>query len=256
MKDTIKKLSVAFMALFSVQSMAVEISLTPSKASVVTPEEGAILKSIIFERKRFTPNNDNDIRKIILDNKMLANAFIESKDFDKQAKLRLEVSVNEMLAKQYVKTIQAKISISDDIAKSYYYDHIDNFKYGPMAKLDIYTFPKLDDAFSTYERVRSKGPDEVRKMLEAKGVKSRPYNGALKFMYPEIRNALRNSKDQNYFTPPQYHDGGFILIYVKEMNASENIVPFEKVKKSILLDLRKKTYLKMREEAIKQHEKQ
>ena len=223
------------------------------KGSVgASAEEVGILRELIMQRNHFVPSSDKDVEKIIIDNKKLSNAFVDC--CWPERKVELEVELNELLAKKYIRYIQAQVKIPDDIAKSYYLDNIEKYKYGPTAKLDIYTFDKLEDAFETYQKLESLPLKKALALLREKKVESYPYSGPLKFMYPHIRAALKNKKDKDYFTPPQFDGGKFILIYVKELDEDDHYVEYEKVKQSIVRELHKKTYLRMRDEALKKYD--
>jgi len=234
------------------QSNAVEAQLKKSDTSV-SKDEIDVMKVHIYEKNRFTANSDKDIKNIIYRNKILSNAFLD-KYYDKDEKTKTSIMLNEYFAKKIVQKIQAEIGISNDVVRSYYLDHVEDYRYLTTAELDIYMFDSLDEAYKFYDFSTKNSVQDALSYLEENKIKSRPYNGALKFMYGSIRNALRNDKEENYFTPPQYRLNKYVTIFVKKMKNKPGYIELKDVEKNVKKKLWQLTYLKKREEIINEYE--
>lgn len=207
------------------------------------------MKEYLFETQRFTPNSDQDVVDILIENKLLTEAYMKLRN--KSAIHAMKDVVSEAyFAKAMIKLKQKLISIPAEVVKSYYLDHIDEYKMKPIIDLDIMMIKSLDTAFDVFNQSRLKTYNEVKKYAQGKGVNIKKYRQPVNRMPVFLRKTLRNYTDSQYFTPPQHTRKGFMILYVKSVEPQKGYWPFEKAKKEIEKKLYKQSYLNMRKKLV------
>ncbi|GEM_PF-6672195 len=199
--------------------------------------------------KHFRAQSRKDLEKNLRDDWILANSFLENA-YTPEEKAKVVNLVNRYLAKREVQRIQKKIGISDDVLKSYYLDHISDYRLKPIVSMKIFHFKTLEDADTFFRFAKTHSYEEAVKKAEAMQTKPIDYTHPLNMMQPIFRLSMRNKTDKEYFTPPQFVGKDFAVLYVADIKPREGYVPFEKARKGIGKELWKKTYLRMRRQIL------
>lgn len=199
--------------------------------------------------RHFRAQSREDLEKNLRDDWLLANHFIE-KAYTPMEKAEIVNLVNRVLAQKEIERIQKKIGIKDDVVKSYYLDHLSEYRLKPMVSIKIFHFASLRQADDFYRFALKHTYAQSTEKLKKDGIKAVDYTHPLNMMQPVYRLSLRNLEDQHYFTPPQFVGKGFAVVYVDTIKKRDRYAPFDKVKKSIAKMLWQKTYLEKRAEIL------
>ncbi len=231
---------------------AVEVEIT---SSVYKTDENNILafEQYLKEEKNFRAESRKDLEKNLREDWILAEVYVQN-NFNDYEKSKLTNMVNRYLAKEQIKKIQKKIDISEDVVKSYYLDHLDNYKLKPYVEMKIFNFDTLESAHAFYIFTQSHTYDESLQHAVKEDIAYVQYNNPFNRMMPEMRHSLRDMKQKNYFTPPQLYKKQYMVTYIENITEREGYVAFEKTRKYIKKLLWKKTYLKQRSDLLSQYE--
>jgi hypothetical protein len=237
---------------------AVDMKLLPSDSSKsISGLEVNAMKKHLMDTMHFKPNSDDDVKRIVRENKMLANAYLQEHGQNKFTMELLEIELNEKLSDRYVKELYGKTVLDDDVVRSYYLEHQDKFKKPPFLKSKILIFNDLDKAIEFYNQAKKDGSEKAIAFAENNdsAIKVVKYYVPTTLAKPQIRALLQPDK-KSYFTPPQYINGHFVMAYIEEVLEERGYREYEKVKPAIEKELKDKTFRRKREEIISQMEKQ
>ena len=242
-----------FLLFYSISSMAVEVVLQKSGEKPVSRIEVSAMKKHLHDVLHFKPKSDKDVERIVEENKMLADAFLEEHSKDTLDMALISIELNERLADQFVKELNKKIEIPDDVVKSYYLEHIEKYKKAPLVKTKIFLFKTLPEAMIVFKFSTKHDPEKTISFIDTniskEDVKKIKYNVPESLMRPEVKTVLVHGKE-HYFTPPQYYKGKYMLVFVDKIEKEQGYIPYDKVKKEILYTLKKQNFLKERQNII------
>jgi len=230
---------------------AVEVEV---KSSVYKTDENNILAfdRYLQDDKNFRAESRKDLEKNLHEDWILAEIYIKD-NFNDFEKAKVTNLVNRFLAKEQVKKIQKEIKISDDIIKSYYLDHLAEYKLKPYVEMKIFNFDTIESAYEFYIFSRSHTFDESMKYAINNNISPEKYNHPLNRMMPEMRYSLRDTKQKKYFTPPQVFKQHYMVSYIENVTERDGYVEFKNVKKYIEKILWKETYLQKRFDLVSQY---
>ncbi len=233
---------IGLLSVLLISSYAVNIQLLPDKNPQITQQDVEALKAYVKEKYHFIMN-ESGAKRIAKDNRILANEFLKKGLLSPFERNLIRVELEKRLADKMVKNIQKNIKISDDVIRSYYEDHIDEFKEPDKIKIVSHTFDSYEKAIDFYKG--NKGNPGKKKDLGIKEVDS------LKAPY---RGFIEKGKE-NYCIPPivlgkkKYN----VLCVEKYIDNSSKHIPYPKVKKRIKNILYKKTFSKERAKILEQY---
>ena len=242
-------LSAVILSLFAFSAQAVEVKVR-EKVPQADAEFVQAFKDYLEGKTGFTPNSDKDIKRVEYENELLANAYFQ-KHHDQYFDSWVNVLVNDEMAKRMVREVQRSVKIDDAVARSYYLSNLKKYRAAKQAKVEVFLFETIEDAFDAYAYSRQHDANASMAYANAHAFKKMNYNTSINSLYPTVRASITDQDKQNYFTPPYLSSKKFALTYVYRVWDPDAIVPYEKVKAGIVRMLHKQTYLRTRRELIK-----
>ena len=241
---------------FILSTYAVQIEVSSDTQIKVTPNELSIYKKYIKEKYHYIITDDKGARKLLEENKKLANAFIKSKYFNTSERLYLKIMIEDYLADRYVKKLQQSIKIPKKVVFSYYLDNKEKFKQKDKVYIIGYAFKNYKNAMEFYRQAYQLHDDSKIDIL------AKRYGGVKKDYGWKDVSSLKKSfssfiqKGQtHYLIPPFIHDRHHIRVYyIRGYKRGRGYIPFEKVRKQIEEILYAKTFEKKREEILKHYQ--
>jgi len=227
----------------------IEIEIRPDKKIKVQSGDISAMKHYLKKRYRFVVE-DKGARQLVEENRILANEYLKSPYFKSFDRNFFKIKTERELADKFVELLQREIKIPQEAVKSYYYDHLDEFKEPPKAYLVRYSFPTYEEALRFYQD-KKKNPNISIK--EYKGIK-RDIGFASIPRFKEPLKSLVEKHGAGYLTPPFiWAPDRYDVYYVKEIDDKPKYKDFEKVRKQIEEKLHKLTFKKRREEILKKY---
>ncbi len=237
-------------AMGTLQSAEVDVKPVPY---VKNEKRVKAFDEYLREVKHFRANSWKDLEKNLRDDYLLANHFLKNGMNDDE-RARLTNMVNRYLAQREVQRIQKSIGISDDVTRSYYLDHLRDYKLKPIVSLKNFHFKTLEEADAFYRFAKENGYAKALQKAKTMGVEPIDYTHPLNMMQPLFRLSLKNRHDSGYFTPPQYVPKDFVVLYVADIKQRDGYIPYDKVKRAIARELWQKTYLRKRMEILSSYD--
>ncbi len=239
------------MVIFTISGYSIEVQITLDKKIDVSSADIAAMKYFLKKKYNFIANNEKGVKKLVKENRALANAYLNSEYFKKKFNKNLfKIKTEMQLAENFVKELQREIKIPDKVLKSYYYDHLEDFKESPQVRLVRFSFKNYDDALNFYHN-----------RLKSDSVDVKDFNGITRDIgyanIDKIREPLKSlikENGKNYISPPFiWAKDRYDVYYVKETKKSDGYKKFDQVKNRIKDILYQKTFNKKREEVIKEY---
>ncbi|BCD63186.1 hypothetical protein NitYY0826_P27 (plasmid) [Nitratiruptor sp. YY08-26] len=225
-------------------SYGLQLSISPDKNVSVTKSDIDALKFYTKEKFHFIMNEDG-AKKIAKENRILANAYLKEGLLTPFKKRVILIQVEKELADQYVKRLQKSIHLSEKVLKSYYYDHLKQFKKSDEVQLVQYRFKTFEDALTFYRNPK-KGLKYTKKNVGWK---------ELNRIVNPYRAIISSTKVGGYTPPFVVGKNTYDIFYVKNKKINkDSYIPFEKVKKNIAEILYKKTFDRAREKVLEKYQ--
>ncbi len=210
-------------------------------------------------KKYLVPENieptDKALFEAILKTKLF-NMAAREQGLDKKEEImkRLELEKEKILAQFYVMDYLDKhLKIDDEVIKSYYLSHIDEFTLPARLKLYRLVVTDADQAKKIYEEAK-KNPSDFPGLVEKYSIdpstkwrKGEMGLVVLDKLRPEIKSALQKPKPGMVTEPMEIH-GFYYIFWVKEVEPKRTI-PLEKVK----TELKEKISRLKRQEVLQAH---
>lgn len=224
-------------------SYGIQLHIYPDKNIYIQQKDIDALKHFTKEKYSFIMN-DEGAKKIVKENRILANAYIKEGLLTPFQRQVLLVEIEKELADKYVKHLQQSIQIPEKVLKSYYFDNREKFKQLDKVKLVRYRFTTYKDALSFYTGKR-------KNIKYSKTEESwKPLN-RIKEPYRSIFLATK----KGHYTPVFIAGKDkFDIFYIEDRKESKGYLPFEKVKKDIAKFLYAKTFNRARAKVLEQYE--
>jgi parvulin-like peptidyl-prolyl isomerase len=163
-------------------------------------------KEIIKIQKSLLPNGkyytDGSVRKVIKEEKFYADEYIKKYGIDSETKKALALSINKTLAQLLKNKLIKKYSPDDKVLKSFYYDHIDEFKPETEVSVSSITLLSLDKADEIYSKLK-KDPSKFEEMAKKYSIKDNTVYKNVeisKFALP-VREWIRKAKPGDISEP-------------------------------------------------------
>jgi len=244
-----KIFSLMLICVISVSVKAIEVKLKVDEF-ILNENKVVAFKEFLQNTRRFKANSDQDLIKNLEEDWILANAYYKLglNDIEKEKIINL---VNREMAKKYIYRLQNEAKVSDDIAKSYYLDNIENYKVMPIIDMKIFRFKSLDECDKFYQFTKSHTFVNVLDYVRDNNITVLPYKTRYNSMFPVYRNSIKDYKQIKYFTPPQFISGFFTVLYINDIIKSDKkYIPYSMIKQEIMKELNKKLYLQKRKSII------
>lgn len=233
-------------------AMAVDVEL---KSAPFARNENnlAAFDQYLQEEKHFRAASKKDLEKNLREDWILAEHYIKNglSDYEKAMIVNM---VNGYLARKETEKMQREAGIDEKVVKSYYLDHLAEYKLKPILQLKIFRFDTLDNAFDFFQYAREHTYTEAEDFASKMGVAKKPFNYPSNMAPREYRNALRDMTQTGYFTAPQLIRDEYTILYVEKITHREGSVPFGEIKETLSQELWKKTYLKKRAELVSSYQ--
>ena len=232
--------------------MAVEFDIQRDSSIEVTKSDVNALKRYLKEKFKFHIS-DKGARKVVKENRILANEYLKKDLLKKQDKDLLKIELEMKLADKFTEYLQRKIKIPENVLKSYYYDHREDYKQSDEVTLERIRFKNFDEAMKFY--------NEILKQKEKKDHLLKKYHGKVIYKGTVKKERLKNSiqsflkeEMQNTYLPPMVLQADRIdVYYVHTYQKAKGYKPYIKVKKEIENILYKRTFNREREKILSRY---
>lgn len=223
---------------------AITININNDKNTTVSPLEIEIHIKDAFKKFGVKPTKEA-AKKRIQENRILANVYIKKYGIPKNIYIRSKLNIESDLADAYVKKEQEKIELSNDVLKSYYIVHKEDFTKPKSIEAIVKRFNDYEKAVKFYNICRKENN------ITALTKEERPQEFFIQGLHPIIRPLLKKVKE-NSCIPPLYLGKDF-LVFVIFNKKKEKILPFLEVKNQIRKILLKKAYFKTRKKLLREY---
>ena len=229
-------------------SYAIEVKLLQDSNITVDNDDVRAIRNFFVQKYNFHITDTRGAKKIVEENRILANQFLKEGLFQKNKK-SIQIEIEDMLAKRYVKDLQNRTKISDKVAKSYYLDNIQKYKKPPKVSIVSYRFEDIDNAYRFYKESNTTSIDllvKKYKPIKQMEIEKKEINALPK----SIRDFI--DPDKNSYTLPPFviSKGKVDVFYIKEYYPADGYIPFEDVKNQIKNSLHKQTFAKERKKIL------
>ncbi|SMC10164.1 peptidyl-prolyl cis-trans isomerase [Nitratiruptor tergarcus] len=248
------KFFVSFLLLFLTSSLfAIEVDIKPDTPPIrVSKGDIFTLKNYLFKKFRFRIK-EKGARKVVLENRILANEYLKQGLLTPREKNRIKIELEIKLADNFVTHLQKSIKISPEILKSYYYDHIKEYKKSDKVQIERIRFKSYQDALEFYKKVNQYPKDKDILLTQFKGKVI--YQGTVEKerLKTNIASFLQKGKE-HYAIPPIVVRSDIIdVYYIEKYIPSQGYKPFEEVKEEIENKLHKQLFAKKRKEILEKY---
>lgn len=225
------------------------IEITPNKNLNVTPDEAEQMR-VLWEKRQFTIDQ-KESHKLVKENRVLANAFLENVKLTDKLKAEISIYTEEKLAEAMVKYTISKLNMNEDILRSYYEENKHEFFQTEDIHFNLFTFTTYDDALSFYQ-VNKDNLDNINPYILEHNITKIEDTVPTKGLHSEIKNILSSDKKTGYITPPEKFYKNYIVIEVIEYK-NAHIATYESVKNDVKALLYKKINKDTRSKLLKEY---
>lgn len=232
---------------------AVEIDIKVNSDSYqATPQEVALLQEGYLHR-RIQINND-DAANVIQENRYLSQEYLKKHKVPSNVMINMKLEFEKYLAASVVKEMESKIKIEDDVSKSYYVVHKDEFYQPKKIDVSIYHFDDFNTALKFYDRFKE-NQNELVNYVKDNNISMSEQQVEFPRLNRMFQDMITYGKQKAPFIlPPQFFYQHYSVVFVKSITQS-GIKPFEDVKASIEKKLHRQALEKMKKELLKPYKK-
>ena len=220
------------------------IQITPDSSLKIDQKDIAAMKSFVKKKYHFIMN-EKGAKKIVKENRLLSDAYLKHNLLSDFEKRMIRIEIEKKLADNYVSYLQKKKSFPEKVLKSYYYDHIEEFKKPDEVKLILYKFSKYDDALHFLQNPKNVTSYSKQNLgwKYIKGIKN-PY-----------RQFIKSGK-KGYYTPVfVMGKNRYDIFYVEDYRDNKNnYFPYKDVRSQIERIFLNKTFEREREKILRQYQ--
>lgn len=237
--------------LLAVSAGAVEIDISPSKSPIASQTEVSVFVSDVKKREHVVL--DDDVAKSVVENnRLLADAYLKEVGIKATDLQKFRFGIEKQLAADLVTKYQEKIKTDEDVLKSYYVTHLDEFKIGNEITFKAYTYDAYADALNMYEHFSASN--------EGLETYAKDHNATIQFRehFPvgNLDNALKylleEERETPYLTVPTRYREKYILLIVQQ-HETDVLLPYEKVKHEIRQKLLREVRNRSRDALIEKY---
>ncbi len=234
--------SIVFLLLIVNYTFAIDVHVTKDKNISIDSKDVFAIQQYLQKTLNFHIT-ESGAKNLVRENRILANKYIDSPYFQKDRKYN-QIAIEKLFADNYIQSLQNSIQIPERILKSYYLDHIEQYKKSDKVNLENFHFTDYKQALDFYQT------------HETNKVKGRTIGWlGINELNDILRKFIKKNKE-NYLLPPIVTKNGIDVFWVKKYKQESGYQSFDKVKSSIKEYLFRKTFSKKREEilqSIKKH---
>ena len=233
---------------------AIEINIQPDKKIDISNADINALKRYLLRKFHFHISPEG-AKKIVKENRVLANEYLKKGLLTPTEKERLKIELETRFADEFVEHMQRTIKIPEETLKSYYYDHIKDFKNSDQANLVRYRFKDYKNALAFYEAAK-KNEDTIDRLLKKYGGKEM-FKGEIhveKLREP-LRSFVKNSAPKSFIPPIALRADAVDVYLIRSYKKNPKYKPFKEVKDKIEDILYKQTFKKERDKIIEKYRK-
>lgn len=241
-----QKLFIAALS-FTLPLFAMDLSIKPDTNVSVSQNE--VNQMIVnFKKKRMTMES-SDAKAAVLDNRLLANAFIKNSlpEIKDELLTDLKLAIEENFAEQYVKRMQQNVDVKDEVIASYYYTNRKDFL-NPVVNATIYSFKSFEDANLFYEKSRS-NVSKIASLSQDFNATKVEQTMELSKISANIKPLLKDVNQSNYLTQPLFLNNQNVVIYIN--NIKNEYLSLDESKDKIKTLLLQKIFSSTRENLLK-----
>jgi len=238
---------IVFLLIYFQYLHAIDIKVQPDKNIQVLPSDVFAMKNFLKKKYHFIATNDDGVRKLVKENRILANEYLKAGKLNMNL---LKVELEKRFADAYVRDLQKKIKIPQKVLKSYYYDHLKEFKQSPKVEIVRYSFNTYENAEKFYRQFKNN-----------KQINVSDFNGTEKDIgivdLDRVREPLKGLAQEykkGYVSPPYiWSKDRYDVYYIKNFIKRGKYKKFDEVKEDIKKILYDRTFVKEREKIISSH---
>lgn len=212
--------------------------------NTVNSLEIEVLQSIYM--KKHIKINDENSKKIIFENRLLSNEFLNQYGFDEQKLIRLRIELEKKVSNELILKNENLNDLNDSILKSYYLDHLKDFEKPEIVEASFYKFENYLDAVKFYEK-KHLDLDYNNEDINMTRVDN---NISLEMTQVQLRYMIRHTSEiLPYVLTPQFYFDHYTVVLIRDIH-SAGIYDFEMVKKNIIKSIHEKSLINTREKLL------
>ncbi|BCD68944.1 peptidyl-prolyl cis-trans isomerase [Nitratiruptor sp. YY09-18] len=227
----------------TINTFAINIQIKPDTNISVSNQEIQWEIGHAYTTKGIKPTQ-NAAKKYIEENRKLANAYLKKFKIPQSLFVKYKLTVEEDLAREYIKKYQEKLNLTDDVLRSYYEYHKEDFLQPKRFKAVMKKFNSFAEAMAFYNQCQKKKEDILHKIKKSE---IKEYNIA--HIHPMVRSFFKDIKKEGCL-PPLYIGDKYAVFVVTKVEP-KSYLPYQKVKEDIRRILLKKSFEKTRRELLK-----
>jgi len=230
--------------LFVSFSYAVVLEIHPSKEINATDMESELWIGKVYKERGIKPTK-KAAKKYIQENRVLANRYLKEYKVPKNLLIETELEIDEILARKYIENTQKRLTLGEDVLKSYYIAHQSEF----VRPETVVYYPIQFDDFKTAYNFYSLHKDDSRFLddyIRENGVKR--YNVPKDRIYIAIKEMFKDVRPKTLL-PPTFLGDKFVLFYVKDLLPKKEL-DYKEVKEKIKNRLFKKEFASRRKKLL------
>ncbi len=237
-----------FLSFFSVHLFAINIEVTISSNHDISQLD--IENTIKMWKHRNLRIDTQEAKKLVLENRVLADTFIEKGYFSDIVASENKIVYEEKLADLLVKNELKKID-NDTIPLSYYEDNKHEFYLQEDIKFKVYAYKTFNEALACYEKNRE-NIKQLEKYAKETNATVEEHEMSLKNLHPQLQNLLIDFTSDSYITPPQKFFKNYIVFEVVKITQA-HLQPFTEAKEGIIQKLEKRIMNNKRTELVEKY---
>jgi len=222
-----------------VYAFSVNINVIPDKKIAIDNGDIFAMQQYLQRTLNFHIT-EQGAKNLVRENRILTNKYIESPYFKKDKKYN-QIAIEKLFADNYIQHLQDSIKLPAKVLKSYYLDHIDQYKKPDKVYLELFRFTDYKQALEFYQNPSHKSVKAHSKIIGWVSIDK---------LNDVLKSVIKKNKE-NYFLPPIVTKNGVNVFWVKKYKQESGYESFDKVKRQIKEYLFKKTFSKKREEILK-----
>ena len=206
----------------------VEVTITPDSDTTISQAEMDVVKKAYIGTKMTV--HDDKLKVYLSDNRKLSDIYLKEVGLSDDEKISLRHMVERTLAKKMIEKIQDETELTEDVIKSYYIAHKDEYK--GEERFDYYylIFDDYKSAVDFYFK-HEKDADKMMDIIKKENITVMPFKKMPKSQAPfNLLEAF--SKEVKPVILPPLHMRKYEIVYGIKKYAPE-VLPYTQVRHQI-----------------------
>lgn len=235
--------------LFPLVAFSLSITINAQEDNNISNKEVSFFQASLL-KQRYQINKES-ARKILQENRFLSDIYLKSGAVDENILINFQLELERNLAKKIIEENEEKISISDEILKSYYLANQKEFENPNRVDLSIYKFKTFKSALEFFNNF-NKNIKNINIYAEENSLDiTIKKDISLNSLEKQLRFMIEFSKNTPpYLLEPQFYYDHFSVVHVIKLNPSD-IKKFDNVKNIISKKLHKERLHDMKTKLLK-----